>query len=136
MAKDLTILVADRNRHVRKFLEREMVAEGYTVKVAENGREILKWVYRCEPLNLAIIDPDMPDMDKDFLLKKLKDRIPALPVIIHSLFSNHTDYSVFLSPIVFVEKEGNSIEHLKKVVYDIFLAKIGNLNDSKQKVKI
>lgn len=37
MAKKFTILTADRNRNVREFLKREMIAEGYRVKVAKIG---------------------------------------------------------------------------------------------------
>lgn len=43
MEKKFTLLIADRNRNVREFLKRELIAEGYGVKVARNGQEILKW---------------------------------------------------------------------------------------------
>ena len=41
MAKTCKILIADRNRHVRDFLRRELGAEGYQVEVARDGREVL-----------------------------------------------------------------------------------------------
>lgn len=49
MAKKFTILTADRNRNVREFLKREMIAEGYRVKVAKIGvsqSSVLSGYYR------------------------------------------------------------------------------------------
>jgi len=113
------ILIADRNPNVREFLKREMMAEGYRVRLAKNCREVLRWVYHYEPLDLVILDPDLPDASEVPLLEKLNDRIPTLPVVVHT-FS--TDYDTLInssSPVAFVEKEGNSIEGLKKVVFDM-----------------
>ena len=41
MYDKFTILIADRNRHVREFLRRELMAEDYCVEVAKDGREVL-----------------------------------------------------------------------------------------------
>ncbi len=119
MKKNFKILIADRNRHVRKFLKRELMAEGYQVLLAENGLEVLKWVYHHEPLDLLILDPNLPDTDESSLLKKLLDRIPTLPVVFHTFHSDYTNQPAFLGKATFVEKEGNSVEHLKRVVFDI-----------------
>ena len=85
-----TLLIADRNPHVRKFLAREMAAEGYRVRLARNGREVLRWVYHYEPLDLVILDLDLPDASDAPLLERLGDRIPSLPIVVHT-FS--TDFS-------------------------------------------
>ncbi|MBU1398308.1 MAG: response regulator, partial [Proteobacteria bacterium] len=61
LKKMIKILIADRNSNVREFLRREMMAEGYSVELAENGREVLKWAYHREPADLLILDPDLPD---------------------------------------------------------------------------
>jgi DNA-binding NtrC family response regulator len=114
-----TILIADRNPNVREFLKREMMAEGYRVRLAKNGREVLRWIYHYEPLDLVILDLDLPDASDVPLLEKLNDRIPSLPVVVHT-FSTDYDTPINVSlPVAFVEKEGNSIEGLKKVVIDI-----------------
>ena len=60
MKDQFTILIADRNSHVRKFLQREMTAAGYRVRLAENAGEVLKCAFRHEPLDLVILDPDLP----------------------------------------------------------------------------
>lgn len=119
MKKEYKILIADRNSNVREFLRREMLAEGYSVELAENGREVLKWAYHREPADLLILDPDLPDAEESLLLKKLKQRIPYLPVVLHTFFSDYISASKIMHPTEFVEKGGSSIEKLKKVVTDI-----------------
>ncbi len=114
--KAFTILIADRNPHVRKFLKREMMAEGYGIKVAEKGRQVLEMVYKSEPLDLLLLDPDLMDMDGRELLKKLQDRIPTLPVIVHAFSDDYDKIGVDLIGVTFVEKKGDSIEHLKLLV--------------------
>ena len=119
MEKEFKILVADRNQHVREFLKRELMAEGYRVRLAKNVQEVLKQVYHTETLDLLILDPDLPGTDKLALLKKLQNRIPALPVVVHTYLADYTDYTNELSKLAFVEKSGSSVESLKKMVHEI-----------------
>lgn len=116
MEEKFTILIADRNPHIREFLKREMMAEGYQVRLARNGREVLRWVYHPDPLHLLILDPDLPDAGEVPVLEKLNDRIPTLPVVVHTFLSDYVHYPPLVSTDVFVEKEGTSIEGLKKVI--------------------
>ena len=111
-----TILIADRNPHVREFLKREMAAEGYRIRLAENGRDVLKWTYDPEPLDLLILDPDLPDVDANTLFTRLADRIPALPIVIHTFLSDYSVPEINTGDIAFVEKRGSSIETLKQIV--------------------
>ncbi|OQX01031.1 MAG: hypothetical protein BWK80_60810 [Desulfobacteraceae bacterium IS3] len=119
MKKEFEILIADRNPHVREFLRREMTADGYRVRLAENGRELIKWVCHEKAPDLLILDPDLPDAEETDLIKKLQERIPYLPVVIHTFISDYAGYSEMLKAAVFVEKKGSSIERLKQVVADI-----------------
>jgi len=120
VGKEFTILIADRNRNVREFLKREMIAAGYSVRVARNGREVLKWVYNYEPIDLLILDPDLPDASELSILEKIEDRIPTLPVVVHAFSSDYVNNpSVMDNTIAFVEKNGSSIEHLKKVIFEL-----------------
>ncbi len=119
MEKPHTILVADRNSHVRGFLKRELMAEGYDIRLAKCGDEVLEWAYRPQPLDLIILDLDLPDIDEQLLFSRLQDRIPVLPIVIHSFQSDRANSFVNYDYAVFVEKRGNSIEKLKKVVNDI-----------------
>ncbi|MBU1569273.1 MAG: response regulator [Proteobacteria bacterium] len=131
MKKEYKILIADRNSHVREFLKREMLAEGYTVQLAENAREVLKWTYSREPIDLLILDPDLPDAEESLLLKKFRQKIPYLPVVLHTFFSDYISASKVIIPTEFVEKGGSSIEKLKKVVAEI-LNKTAGAGDEKR----
>ena len=119
MEKEFTILIADRNRHVRELLKREMRAEGYRVRLAKNGREVLEQVYRYEPLDLLILDLDLPDAGEVAVLESIEDRIPTLPVVVHTFLSDYANNRCVLGTAVFVEKKGSSIESLKKVVFEV-----------------
>ena len=119
MEKEFKILVADRNQNVREFIKRELMAEGYRVGLAKNVQEVLKKIYQPETLDLLILDPDLPGTDKLSLLKELQDRIPALPVVVHTYLTDYTDHTNILSELAFVEKSGSSVEGLKKKVYEI-----------------
>jgi len=117
--KEFNILIVDRNPHVREFLKREMTADGYRVRLAENGRQLIKWTFHSENVDLLIVDPDLPDVDVPSLFVKLQNRIPSLPVVVHTFLSDYSEHSDVLRNFPFVEKKGSSIEHLKKVVFDI-----------------
>ena len=122
MKDQFTILIADRNSHVRKFLQREMTAAGYRVRLAESAGELLKCAFRHEPLDLVILDPDLPGAEDTSLLQHLFDRIPALPVVVHSYSAEYGSELAYPGRVVFVEKRGSSVERLKQVVYETLAA--------------
>ena len=113
------ILIIERNSHVREFLKREMTAEGYLVKSAENGKEMLEIIYNNQPPDLLILDPDFPDADAGLLLEDLQDKIPGLPVVLHTFPLDYAEYSKILKNAVFVEKMGSSVVQLKRVISHI-----------------
>jgi DNA-binding NtrC family response regulator len=112
--QEFTILIADRNRHVREFLLRELTADGYKVKLARSGEETLKTVYDQQPLHLVILDPDFAD--RSDTLEKIQDRIPAIPVVVHTLSPERLEGLWLSEAVTIVEKNGNSIVDLKEVV--------------------
>ena len=126
MDRQYTILVADRNSRVRGFLKRELMAEGYHVQLAEDGKQVLKKVYHSDPLDLIILDPDLPDAEENILLKGLQNRIPSLPLIVHAIQSECDAYGFLPDDAVFVEKGDKSVEHLKMVVAEILSSKNSN----------
>ena len=114
-----TILIADRNPNVRELLKREMTAEGYRVLQAKGRREVLKRAFSRTPLDLLIFDLDLPDAGEIEIFKKLSERIPPLPVVLHSFQTDGVEVSEAAIPVVFVEKRGNSVERLKKVIWEM-----------------
>ena len=119
MKTNFTILIADRNPHVRKFLQREMTAAGYRVQLADTAHEVIKRVFSRELLDLVILDPDLPAADESQMLHHLLNRVPALPVVVHTYVSEFGDAFKDMEELFFVEKGGSSAERLKQVVYDI-----------------
>lgn len=121
MKDTFTILIADRNPHVRDFLKRELVAEGYEVRLARNVRETLGSIYNPEPLDLLILDLDLPDANELNILEKLQDRMPSLPVIVHTYMTDYKGHPLSLNSATFVEKEGTNIDGLKRAVREILM---------------
>jgi DNA-binding NtrC family response regulator len=111
--KTFTILIADRNPHVRGFLQREMSKEGYRVRLAESAQDLLQWAFNHEPINLIILDPDLPDAVDAHLLNTLQNRTPPVPVIIHTHYAQSLPET--RTPFIVVEKGGSSVERLKQI---------------------
>lgn len=119
MHEPFKILIVDRNPHVREFLRREMMSEGYRVGLAKNARETLKWIDRYRAFDLLIIDPDLPDASELDILDKLQNCIPILPVIVHTFLPDCKSHSFVLNYAAFVEKEGSNIDALKTAVLEM-----------------
>jgi len=117
--KRYNLLIADRNPHIRNFLKREMQADGYNVQLAKNGREVLSLIYSPMPIDLLIIDLDLPGANELNLLKCLEDRIPVLPVVVHSYVSDYREFSSNFRAATIVPKQGSSSETLKDVIRDL-----------------
>lgn len=119
MGKGKTIIVADRNPHIRRFLERELSACGYHVRQVENAKDLLKLIYSHHRIDLLVLDPEFPGMEAAETAKKILNRIPQLPVILFSTPGDH-DISAFNAGDFFlVEKNGPSIDILKAAIQDI-----------------
>jgi len=119
LKKEYTVLVADRNPYVRDLILRELRSEGYQVLLARNGPEIIELAYCGCPIDLLILDLDVPNIEETSLVMKLRNRSPSLPVVVHSFPSDYEPYGEALNPVSFVKKEKNSIDHLKRSISDI-----------------
>jgi DNA-binding NtrC family response regulator len=117
--KNYCILIADRNPHVRKFIKRELMTEGYNVKIAANYEDVVQSAYTNNFIDVIILDPDLPGDRKSNLIKTLRSRIPAIPVIIHSFGRDMKHDNISAGDEIFVEKQANSIEQLKKIIRGI-----------------
>lgn len=112
------ILIADRNRHVREFLRRELEAEGYQVEVARDGRELLTLICSDDPPHLLILDLEIPYLDELEIWTRLKDRQPPLPVVIHTFLPEYPTHLTVPLAAAFLEKKGDTDE-LKAVVAEV-----------------
>ena len=118
VAKSCKILIADRNRHVRDFLQRELSAEGYQVEVARDGREVLGRIDGEDPPHLLILDLEIPYLDEPEVWARLKDRQPPLPVVVHSFLPEYPTNLTLPIAAAFLEKKGDT-DLLKTVVAQV-----------------
>ncbi len=119
MRDHFTILVADRNRYVREFLRRELTEEGYEIILAKSAQEILDLIQGKRDMHLLILDVDVPCAKEMSILEKAENRIPPLPVVVHSFSSDYREGMSQSDTTVFVEKMGTNVDQLKRVVSEV-----------------
>ena len=120
MNEKVILLIADRNPHVREFLKREMMAEGYRVRLAKSGQELIDDIHNPGTLpDMVILDPDLPDANDLSLVHRIQQIVPGLPIVIHTLLTEMMYQLDAVRPVIFVEKKGSSVDHLKQAVKDL-----------------
>ena len=95
------ILIADDETSIRKILVRLLKPEGYRFFEASNGKDAIE-VVRKNPIDLAILDMVMPEMDGVEALKRIKEMDQTIAVLmitghaeLDSLREVIFDYGVF-----------------------------------------
>ena len=121
MKRPVILLIADRNPHVREFLKREMMAEGYQIRLVKSGQELIDDVHNpgALPPDMVILDPDLPDANDQSLVHHINQIVPGLPIVIHTLQTEMIHQMDAVHPVIFVEKKGSSVDHLKQAVKDL-----------------
>lgn len=87
------ILIVDDEERMCDSLGRLLSKEGYAVITASNGSLALEEAGR-EPVDVAIIDVKMPEMDGVTLLRSLKKHNPDLGVV---MMTTYGDVDTYLS---------------------------------------
>lgn len=118
MEQPFTILIADKNRHVREFLRRELGAEGYRVMLAKDGRKLLTMIQLDHPPDLVILDPEIPYTEERAILDQIHSTVPPVPLIIHTFLTEYASHPAIGPWGTFVEKRGN-IDRLKQAVTEV-----------------
>jgi CheY-like chemotaxis protein len=92
-----TILIADDNPSIRKFLCRLFEEEkDYNICAeAENGQKAIELALQCKP-DLIILDLSMPVMNGLDAARKLKEIMPDVPII---LFTQHAELTAKLGNV-------------------------------------
>lgn len=118
MAQTFNILVAERNRHVRDFIRRELAAEGYQVESVRDGHELFARLTTALPPDILILDLEIPFLSEEDLLARLYNDYPQLPIVIHSFLPEdlHPDQGPQAAAIL--EKK-EDIQRLKETVAQV-----------------
>ncbi len=74
------ILVVEDDADVRELLRRMLDRAGFSVMTASHGREALR-LFRGRPVDIAITDLLMPEMDGFELIRELTARWPSIRII-------------------------------------------------------
>ncbi|MBI3515709.1 MAG: response regulator [Proteobacteria bacterium] len=75
-----SVLVVDDHEAFLIFVKHGLSRHGYHSLVATSAKAALR-LLETEPVEIAVIDVVMPDMDGIELLREIRDRHPSLPVI-------------------------------------------------------
>jgi DNA-binding response OmpR family regulator len=118
MPDGFTVLITDRNGHVRNFLRRELIAQGYQVEVAADGRELLRKVSKADSPDLLILDLEIPYSGGPAIIERLRRVNSGLPVIIHAFATEDASHPAVQRTAAFVEKMGNP-DRLKAAVLEV-----------------
>ncbi len=105
VTKSFRILIADRNGHVREFLQREFSRAGYLCELAANGQELES--KRQDPPHILVLDSDILVIEGWHLFEAWAMNKPRIPVIIHSFLSENYTHPLLASADAVVEKKGN-----------------------------
>jgi len=77
----MRMLVIEDESKVAKFIERGLIAERYSVDLAEDGRSGLE-LATCYHYDLVILDLNLPRMDGMAVMKQVRQSLPRLPILV------------------------------------------------------
>ena len=80
-----TILVVEDDQALADALQDTLITAGYNVIVVENGRKALTQL-ESSKVNLIVSDINMPQMNGDVLLKRVKTLYPDIPVMLMTAY--------------------------------------------------
>lgn len=83
-------MVVDDTKHVREMLATMLALDGFdVVGTAASGSEAIATVSDADP-NVVVMDYKMPEMDGLTATRRIKELIPAVPVILYTAYLDDT----------------------------------------------
>jgi len=113
------ILLVEDEESLRLLYEEELVAEGYEVLIARNGREALRQLEETTP-DLIILDIVMPVMDGIEALGQIMGRERNVPIIIHTSYPGYREDFMSWAADAYVAKSSD-FQELKDTVRRLLL---------------
>ncbi len=91
LTKDIVVLLVDDKEEVLSIFSEGLGDLGYRCITSPGGREAIREFDAVDgAVGVAVIDLIMPEMDGEELFMALRERVPDLPVIIASGYSDNT----------------------------------------------
>jgi CheY-like chemotaxis protein len=131
MTRKYTILIADNNIHVRRFLVRELSGPSYEIIQAANHMQLFSRIFGEKTPDLIVFDLNIPYINCLDVLKQLLNITPPIPVIIYSYLSEYKDHPLVKNTQGFVEKDGN-ISTLQNKISEVLIGYYENPDRSGQ----
>ena len=92
MQDNIKILIADDEPDILEFLQYNLEKEGYTILLAENGRDAIKLAKEHQP-HLILLDIMMPELDGIETCRELRGMPDFKNTLIAFLTARNEDYS-------------------------------------------
>jgi DNA-binding response OmpR family regulator len=112
-----TILLVEDEKHLRTLYSQELVAEGYHVITAQDGKEALETV-KNSPVDLAILDIKLQSENGLEVLRDVMERNRGLKVIINTAYSSYRNDFTSWSADAYIVKSSD-LEELKSKVREL-----------------
>lgn len=113
-----TILLVEDEKHLRTLYSQELMAEGYHVVTAQDGKEALESVKNC-PVDLAILDIKLQKGENGLeVLRDVMEQNRGLKVIINTAYSSYRNDFTSWSADAYIVKSSD-LEELKSKVREL-----------------
>ena len=112
-----TVLLVDDDAEIRKTVSDMLTRSGYSVLTAVDGGSALQVLKGGIVIDLVIADYQMPEMDGLTLVRRIKEKMPDMPVVILTGHGNLESYlcATGLGVIRYIGKPIGMRELLKTV---------------------
>ena len=80
-----TVLIVDDEKNYLVVLSAFLSGEGYETLTADSAQQALE-IVETSDLDLVLTDMKMPTMDGIELLKRIKEKVPDLPVVMMTAY--------------------------------------------------
>jgi two-component system response regulator VicR len=89
-ASDKKVLIVDDEPDTLELVKLVLESGGFKTDIATNGKDALTMIAASKP-DLVLLDIMMPDMDGWDVFRKIKERVPGIPVAILTAKAQNID---------------------------------------------